>query len=43
MSVFQSCLYGLSHRDFTMAIQPLENNQQYLTKKNSFYKLKTVF
>ena len=46
MSVFQFCLHGLSPGDCTMAIQPLEDNHQYLTKikKNIlFYKIKTVF
>ena len=44
MSVFQFCLHGLSPGDCTMAIQPLEDNHQYLTKKNYFfYKIKTVF
>ena len=45
MSVFQFCLHGLSHGDCTMAIQPLEDNHQYLTKKKKilFYKIKTVF
>ena len=33
MSVFQFCLHGLSPGDCTMAIQPLEDNYQYLTKK----------
>ena len=32
MSVFQFCLHGLSPGDCTMAIQPLEDNHQYLTK-----------
>ena len=37
MSVFQFCLHGLSPGDCTMAIQPLEDNHQYLTKiKYSF-------
>ena len=45
MSVFQFCLHGLSPGDCTMAIQPLEDNHQYLTKKKQtiFYKIKTVF
>ena len=45
MSVFQFCLHGLSPGDCTMAIQLLEDNRQYFTKKkkNSFYKIKTVF
>ena len=34
MSVFQFCLHGLSPGDCTMPIQPLEDNNQYLTKKN---------
>ena len=34
MCVFQFCLQGLSPGDCTMAIQPLEDNHQYLTKKN---------
>ena len=33
MSVFQFCLHGLSPGDCTMAIQPLEDINQYLTKK----------
>ena len=32
MSVFQFCLHGLSPGDCIMAIQPLEDNHQYLTK-----------
>ena len=37
MSAFQFCLHGLSPGDCTMAIQPLEDNHQYLTiKKYSF-------
>ena len=32
MSVFQYCLHGLSPGDCTMAIQPLEDNHQYLRK-----------
>ena len=32
MSVFQFCLHGLSLGDCTMAIQPLEDKHQYLTK-----------
>ena len=43
MSVFQFCLHGLSPGDCTMAIQPLEDNHQYLIKKFFFYKIKTVF
>ena len=45
MSVFQFCLHGLSPGDCTMAIQTLEDNHQYLTKKYIFflYKIKTVF
>ena len=44
MSVFQFCLHGLSPADCTMAIQPLEDNHQYLIiKKYFFYKIKTVF
>ena len=46
MSVFQFCLHGLSPGDCTMAIQPLEDNNQYLTKIKInilFYKIKTVF
>ena len=46
MSVFQFCLQGLSPGDCTMAIQPLEDNHQYLTKRKInifFYKIKTVF
>ena len=45
MSVFQFCLHGLSPGDCTMAIQPLEDNHQYFTKKINycFYKIKTVF
>ena len=34
MSVFQFCLHGLSPGDCTMAIQPLEDNHQYLIIKN---------
>ena len=30
MNVFQCCLHGLSAGDCTMAIQPLEDNHQYL-------------
>ena len=37
MSVFQFCLHGLSPGDCTMAIQPLEDNNQYLTTKNDFF------
>ena len=45
MSVFQFCLHGLSPGDCTMAIQPLEDNHQYLIiiKNILFYKIKTVF
>ena len=46
MSVFQFCLHELSPGDCTMAIQPLEDNHQYLTKNKKkffFYKIKTVF
>ena len=44
MSVFQFYLHGLSPGDCTMAIQPLEDNHQYLTKKNIlFYKSKLCF
>ena len=37
MSVFQFCLHGLSPGDCTMAIQPLEDNHQYLTKIYGMY------
>ena len=37
MSVFQFYLHGLSPGDCTMAIQPLEDNHQYLTKKIFFF------
>ena len=37
MSVFQFCLHGLSSGDCTMAIQLLEDNHQYLTKKILFF------
>ena len=46
MRVFQFCLHGLSPGDCTMAIQPLEDNHQYLTKIKKLiliYKIKTVF
>ena len=46
MSVFQFCLHGLSPGDCTMAIQPLEDNHQYLTKKKKklfFIKSKLYF
>ena len=33
MSVFQFFLHGLSRGDYTMAIQPLENNHQYFFLK----------
>ena len=36
MIVFQFCLHGLSPGDCTMAIQPLEDNHQYLTTKKVF-------
>ena len=42
MSVFQFCLHGLSPGDCTMAIQPLEDNHQYLTKiKKIFFFIKS--
>ena len=42
MSVFQFCLHGLSPGDCTMAIQPPEDNHQYLTKiKNNFFFIKS--
>ena len=41
MSVFQFCLHGLSPGDCTMAIQPLEENHQYLTTKKIFIFIKS--
>ena len=41
MSVFQFCLYRLSPRDCTVAIQPLEDNHQYLTHKKYFFFIKS--
>ena len=41
MSVFQFCLHGLSPGDCTMAIQPLEDNHQYLTKKKCIFFIKS--
>ena len=41
MSVFQFCLHGLSPGDCTMAIQPLEDNHQYLRKKKLFFFIKS--
>ena len=45
MSVFQFCLHGLSPGDCTMAIQLLEDNHQYFTKKINYclYEIKIVF
>ena len=42
MSVSQFCLQGLSSRDCDMAIQPLEDNHQYLSPI-FFIKLKLYF